>query len=153
MILQQWKTLKKFSEKNHLFSMIFHTSVKDGKLVDNLPDLSEMEGLIEIEIRRPRRTPKQNDSLHLWLTQYADYCQENSITAQMILSEKSDVPVTKSFLKDLIHHIAKRMYDEEHTSKLTTTELSIVAEVFQKAMSEKIHFFIPFPNKDETVKR
>lgn len=128
--------------------MIFKAQIKDGKLVEKLPYIFNLEGIVEIEIRRPKRTIKQNNALHPWLDQYEQMCRAEGITAEMLLSEKSDVPVTATFLKDLIRHIAKRMFGKEHTSELTTVELSKVCEVFQKAMSEKTGQFIPFPSKE-----
>lgn len=128
--------------------MIIQGQVKNGKLIASIPYIFDLEGYVEIEIRRPKRTLAQNNSLHKWLSQYEQICKEDGVTAEMLLSEKSSVPVTANFLKDLIRHIAKTMFGKEHTSELTTSELSTVSEVFQKAMSEKIGKFIPFPSKE-----
>lgn len=95
-----------------------------------------------------KRTPSQNNSLHLWLSQYADACNEKGVTLEMLLSKKIDHHVTPEVLKGFCHDIGRAMYGVPKTSEMTKEQLSKVVDVLAKALAERSEIFIPFPSNE-----
>jgi hypothetical protein len=94
-----------------------------------------------------QRTPKQNDSAHLWFRQIADVLNDAGYE-QMITIGTADTPWTEWSIKVLFVKIAKAMYGKAHTSELTTRQLSEASEVLNRVLGEK-GIYVPFPSLEE----
>jgi hypothetical protein len=128
--------------------MILKAEIKNGKLVEKLPYIFELEGLVEIEIRKPRRTSKQNASLHKYFSLVAKALREEGIDFKALLSEEIDHPVTEEAIKYLWKRLEYAMYNKEKTSELKTDEVSKVYDVFNKIIGERGGVHVPFPSKE-----
>ena len=80
------------------------------------------------------RTLPQNRALHKWLAMMADQMNDAGYSHRKLwesMKESFDIPVTPSNLKEIAQSVAYDLFEERHTSKLTTTQLSRLYEVLK----------------------
>jgi hypothetical protein len=98
----------------------------------------------------PKRTKKQNNSLHLFCEQIAEAFNDSGYEQKLTFSSKLDAPWTKEAVKLVFKKIAKAMYNKTSTTELTTQELSKIGQVLERYLSEQ-GLTIPFPNYEELL--
>lgn len=96
------------------------------------------------------RTPRQNNSLHLWFTHLADELNNAGYEKQITIGSVA-VPWTLETVKAMYKKIALHMYQTEHTSELTTVQLQTVNDVLNRALAEEGITHIPFPSAEEMM--
>lgn len=101
-----------------------------------------------------RRTPKQNDSLHLWLEMVAEELNNAGLDMKAVLKPEVDIPWTKGSAKDyLFRPVMKALTGKESTTELTTSEVSQVVDVINRHLAEKFGgLFIEFPSIEQLEK-
>lgn len=102
-----------------------------------------------LEEEEKQRTLQQNKALHLWFEQIADVLNEAGFE-QKITIGTADVPWNKESVKWMFKKIETAQFGKDHTSDLTTDELTKVSETLNRVLAEKgIH--VPFPNQQELL--
>jgi len=96
-----------------------------------------------------QRSKKQNDSLHLWFEMLESECTALGLTMDMLITKPTEVPITKTLLKDMFRLIGKTMYHKESTADLTKEEIDKVIRVFEKTIGERLQINILFPSEEQ----
>lgn|SRR3990167_8670217 len=119
----------------------------------NKTELAEIKREIDRLLNeKPTRTEAQNNSIHLWLKQVAQACNDAGYDIKLILThfkEGVDIPCTKENLKELLWRSAqKAMYNKHSTTQLDKEkEITEIHKVVSRFLSEKLHLeYIPFPS-------
>jgi len=101
-----------------------------------------------------KRTPTQNNSLHLLYTHTAKAMNEEGVTLNKVV-ESMRSGVELSMTPELVKEAIWKPIQEALTAKRSTTqldkqkEIDIVYEVFNK-FTARFGIHIPFPSQDET---
>ena len=96
-----------------------------------------------------RRTTSQNKAIHKWFSLIANEARNNGETAGMLLKRPAELPITETMLKDCYKQIAKKMFDKDSTTKLSTIEMQAVNVVFERVIAERLNISVPFPSSNE----
>ena len=96
-----------------------------------------------------RRTTRQSNAVHKWFSLIANEARNNGETAGMLLKRPAELPITETMLKDCYKQIAKKMFDKDSTTKLSTVEMQAVNVVFERVIAERLNISIPFPSNNE----
>ena len=107
---------------------------------------------VVIEETKKGRTSQQNRSLHLYLTMMANAFNDAGIDNKMLMAkfkQEFSIPVTSTFLKEVFRKIMQGMFDKSSTTKLTTTEMIAVYDVFNAGLAEKCGISRPWPCKKD----
>ena len=94
-----------------------------------------------------QRTIKQNSSLHAWCNELARECQSKGVSYKAVVKD-IQVNWTPEAVKGIIQAIAFAMYGTNHTSELTTVQLTEVCKEVDKMFLEQ-GVNINFPNLDD----
>ena len=96
-----------------------------------------------------QRTPKQNNSLHLFCEQAAEALTDAGYDIQKTIVHQMDVPWSATAFKELIWRQAQKTYlGKVSTTELTTKEVDGVYDVVNRYLSQfGIH--IPWPHETE----
>jgi len=107
------------------------------------------DGLWEIEIRKPQRTDKQNNSIHKYCELVANELNEAGITKQdaIPLIKVSGIWSMQSVKEDIWKAFQWYLGLGDKTSKLKTNEVTQVYELTNQFLGEKLKTHIPFPDK------
>ena len=98
-----------------------------------------------------KRTAKQNDSLHLYLSQLAQELNDSGQDMRKVLKPTVDIPWSTDTAKRFLWKpIQKVMVDKESTTDLTTDEVDKIYRVLDRHVSEKCGLHVPFPSVEET---
>jgi hypothetical protein len=99
-----------------------------------------------VEIIRKPRTDKQNNSLHLYLSQVAKALNDRNITFQMFFNEGYQVEWTKEICKnELWRPIQKAVTGKQSTTKPKTDQYSEIYEYLNRKLAEHgVH--VPWPS-------
>jgi hypothetical protein len=114
----------------------------------------ERDHLLEIEEaprKKPKRTPAQNNSMHLWLTDVATELNKQGQTLQAVVAQikRAEVRPTMENLKEVVwrpYQIAA--FGKESTTELTTEEVDKVYEGLNKFFGEHFGIHVPFPSQE-----
>ena len=96
-----------------------------------------------------KRTPTQNNALHLYFTQLAEALNDAGYDIRKTL--RVDVPWTATTVKELLWRPIQKAY----LKKTSTTELNKqqdidrVYDILNRAISEKCGVSVPFPSLEE----
>lgn len=107
---------------------------------------------IDDHIHPKQRTEKQNNALHLYLTQVAGELDRNGHTLQDIVKKitKVEIVPTMHNIKEVVwREIQKAQLGKESTTFLTKHEVTQVYEVMNKWLGTYFEIHIPFPNDDD----
>ena len=114
-----------------------------------LEALDGFEGLVEVEIRKPRRTSKQNRAMHLLFRFIAQALNENNLfLSRELLKSEYEAAWTGEMVKELIWRpVQKRLTGKKSTRDITTEELQKILEAVQMALS-KIGLYVSMPSAE-----
>lgn len=117
--------------------------VLNGKL----EGLEEFEGKeVEVRLVKNIRSAKQNNALHLYLSQWAELLREHGIDMEMILKDGHKIPPTTELLKEEVwRKIQIAMFNKQSTTELSTDEINKIYDVITKTFGERYHLFVPWP--------
>lgn len=99
------------------------------------------------------RSINQNNALHLWLDQIAEFAEQNNMTVDKWIKHPTEMKITSGMLKDSFRATAKMMYRKNSTADLTKLEFSEVVKLFDKAVLTRLGIDIPFPNLELLIDR
>ena len=95
-----------------------------------------------------KRTPTQNNSLHLWFDQLADALNSAGWNVQKTLRHDVEVPWSGVLIKEMIYRpVMEAMTGKHSTTELDTVEISEVFEVLNLHLGEKLGIFVPWPSE------
>ena len=137
--------LKKFT------SFILRGEIKDGVLLYNEPyarsiikGYGDCHVRITIEEVSPKRSPRQNRSLHKWLTMLADALNSAGLDQRKVLKPSVEIPWTQDAAKKhLWHPIQDAMFGTDSTARLTKLQVGEVEQVLSRHLSQKFAVEIP----------
>lgn len=98
------------------------------------------------------RSNLQNNSLHEYFDQTADYCNEHGISVPMLLNS-FEVDMTGHIIKTIFQKIGETKFGKKKTSTWTTKELQLAWEEFNRQISSNLEepFSIPFPAQQSFI--
>jgi hypothetical protein len=100
-----------------------------------------------------QRTLKQNRSMHKLFKMLSDDLNSKGLDARTILKPSYSIWWTEEMIKrDLWCPLQKVMFGTEHTSELTTAQVSKVYQQLSQIIGEKFGVEIDFPSELETTK-
>jgi hypothetical protein len=95
-----------------------------------------------------RRTPSQNNAIHLYCEQLANACNEAGYDMKAILREDAEIPCTKDSIKRLVWaKVQEALYGKKETSKLSSSEVDEVYKVVDRHISETRGIHVEFPSR------
>ena len=115
------------------------------KRINNIPEKKKLE----IVIRDPRRTSRQNRALHKFLGWLAEALNEkNMFFSCEFLREGYEAQWTPVMTKELFWRPTQRsLTGKESSTKLTTTEFSLVVDTIQQGLAKR-GLDVPFPSME-----
>ena len=96
-----------------------------------------------------KRTPIQNNALHLYFEQVAHELKNQGQTMQNIIKkfEFCEIIPTKQSVKDIIWRpIQETVVSKKSTTELTKHEVNEVYEIVSMFLSKQFQIDLPFPN-------
>lgn len=95
-------------------------------------------------------TCQQQKSLHVYFEEVANELNNQGITQRALLEKLKwiEVPNSKDSIKALWKCIQEAQLDKSKTRELTRAEVGQVYETFNKAISQEVGTYIPFPSLD-----
>lgn len=94
-----------------------------------------------------QRTTKQNNSLHLLMTQLAEELNNSGKTMMKVLSQTAEIEWTAYSTKEyLLRPFIKAMYGKNSTTQLTTKELSDATEAMLRHVAQTTGVALDFPS-------
>lgn len=103
-----------------------------------------------IPVKKEKRSPTQNDSMHAYFQLVADECLERGIDLEAFVKIPFLIPMSKEMIKGAWQGLQQIQLGKKHTSELTTEEVSKIYDTFNRFLSNEFKFSIPFPSDDET---
>jgi len=102
-----------------------------------------------------QRTDTQNAAIHVFCRLIAEQLNDagyEMVVDSKVLRSEVEVPWTQDSVKDFLwRKVQMSLYPEKQsTVKLERKEVSEVAEVITRYLSEKFNLQVSFPNKDKT---
>jgi len=102
------------------------------------------------------RTPKQNDSLHLYFEMIAEALNNEGIDVRVVLqviSEKGvDMMWSKELVKELLwRNIQKKYLGKKSTTQLETKDIDKIYDMLNKFLAENFHITQPFPSIESLI--
>ncbi len=111
-------------------------------------DQWEQGKTVMYHIKDATRSDKQNNAMHLWFRQIAEELNDAGFSIKHPFDDDFEIPFTEVLVKETLYKpVAKAMYDKNTTTKLTTAELSNVAETLIRWLSEHKQVYVPFPQQ------
>lgn len=106
-------------------------------------------GMWEINVQKQKRTLKQNRSLYLFLTWLSEALNESdNLLTLNYFGKTFKMNWNPKMVKSRIWNpIQKVTTGKESTTKITTKELTEVAEIIQKNLSKKLGIVLEFPSE------
>lgn len=101
---------------------------------------------------KPKRTPTQNNALHLWLKLKADQCRDAGVTPRMTFEKSIDIEMTPEIMKDIWKAVQRAMYKKSSTTELTKSqgEINEIVEHLNRFFAENFNLEgIEFPRDEE----
>lgn len=96
------------------------------------------------------RTDQQNKAEHKWFRDVANALNDAGYSVNDKQVIRMDIPFTDYVVKRFIFSkIAKAMYGNPKTSRLTKQQTSEVIEVMNEMLAENWHIHVPFPSREE----
>ena len=96
--------------------------------------------------KKGKRTNKQNNALHLWISQLVLELDNAGLDMKKVLKPTVDIPWTDALAKEYLWKpVQKAMLGKESTRELDTGEVSKVYETLNRHMANKFGVSIPFP--------
>ena len=86
-------------------------------------------------------TRTQENSLHLWLENFATVLNDAGIDQRLLLDslkEGAEIPNTKHSLKELYKVLLAALEGKESTTKMNRKEPGAIAEIFAKVITERV---------------
>lgn len=110
---------------------------------------------VTIERETKKRSPEQNNALHLFFELLTNALNEAGYTVKKVLEQKIDIDWTPRLVKELLWRPAQEVI----TNKKSTTdldkasEISIVYDHINRHIGEKFGIHVPFPDKSLLPKK
>ena len=101
-----------------------------------------------------KRTPKQNNSIHLYLEHVAKALQAKGHTMQDVVKviRRAEILPTMKGLKEVVWKpIQSIMYGKESTTELETHEVDKVYEAINFWLGKEFHIHVPFPSEEPDI--
>ncbi len=107
---------------------------------------------VELKEQNKQRTLTQNNSIHLYCKMIAEVFNDFGITHKFkgVASGKDlEVRFTMTLVKEVIWRpIQMSLFGKKSTTKLTTKEVSEIAQPLEKFIAENFAIDLPFPSKE-----
>ncbi len=93
-----------------------------------------------------KRTNQQNKALHVLFELVADEFENNGIGMSIFAKLPINIPVSADAVKRLWQEIQMAQVNKKKTSNLTTKEVDLVYETFNRMLAESCHLHVAFPS-------
>ena len=119
-------------------------------LVDKLSQKGFISFPVEVEIKKPQRTKRQNRSLYKYFSMLSQGLKAKDIDMLALFAAREvSVPVSETMAKEQIWRpIQIAMFDKESTADLETHEVAQVYDVVNRKMVEMFEVNVPWPCED-----
>lgn len=120
--------------------------------------LNELDnGKYELEIRKPRRTSKQNRALHLWFKWVAEALNEaHSYFGKEFIDKlykaQIDIEWDARMVKEYLWRpLQIAMTKKRSSTRLTTKQMSNIIDYLQKNIPDKLGIVTEFPSLENAI--
>lgn len=132
-----------------------YTTLQDiaiGKGWEARQRLAEYLQTVEVkEEKKGTRTDAQNRSYWLWLTQIADQCEKEGVTADLLFKHTAHIKVTKNVLHEAIKSLCKALWNIDSTTNLEKTgHLDEIQDHVASWVGKEGVEVPPFPHEEVT---
>jgi hypothetical protein len=104
------------------------------------------------EDEKPKRTPTQNNAMHLYFTNLAEALNAAGYDMKKTMKADADIPWTDHAIKvNLWKVIEHAMFGHDSTTKLDTSQCSQVYEVVNRKIATTTGVSVPWPSKQELI--
>ena len=93
-----------------------------------------------------KRTNQQSKALHLLFELVADEFENNGIGMSIFAKLPIEIPVSADAVKRLWTEIQMAQVNKDSTAKLTTKEVDLVYDTFNRMLAESCNLHVAFPN-------
>ena len=110
---------------------------------------------LRLEVVKGRRTPSQNNSIHLYLTQLANELRNEGHTIKDVVNaiRRAEIMPTMLLLKEVLWKpIQKVLFKKDSTTKLDKHEVTDVYDAVNAFIAREFEIHVPFPCEDELAK-
>ena len=102
--------------------------------------------MLEVKGEKALRTAQQNKALHLWFKMWVDAMNDSGFDMSKTLAHKAEIPWTPESFKEYVWRPVQKAYTEKLSStKLDKKQVSEVAEIVTRHLSQITGICIPFP--------
>ena len=140
------------NRKKRLYKVEIIVETTAETVADGLKQVKERWKKYSPQVRplKLRRSERQNNSLHLYLTQWAELLNDNGIGMKMIVGNNMDIPVTMELLKDNVwKKIQKEMFGFKSTTELDNDkEINAIVDSISKFFGELYGLYVPWPSEE-----
>lgn len=95
----------------------------------------------------PKRTIRQNSSLHRWFSELSRELNNNGVDVK-VLVENLRVDATPEMVKSIFREIGKEKFGVKSTADLTTSQVNECCDEFIRLLAN-VGIFIPFPSYND----
>ena len=111
-------------------------------------NMNKNEPTKETEIR----TPKQNDSLHLYFEHLAETLNLAGLDVRAVLKPDVEIPWSKVMVKELLWRPIQKIYlNKKSTTRLTRNEVNEVYKILDRHLIQKFGVLVDFPSLDGLI--
>ena len=96
-----------------------------------------------------KRTPTQNNAIHLYCDLLAEAFNDAGLDIKHVLSKPIDLPWSKPSVKELIwRQVQQAVCDVESTTQLDTAQVGEIYEIINRHTAQTFGISVMFPNKE-----
>lgn len=131
--------------------------IKNGQIIPDASgvfkqDLARLENkiaLIDIQKIKRRRSPAQNNALHLYFEQLAGLLNSAGLDMRSVIRPEIEMEWTKYSVKTYLWKpLMAKMFGLKSVRDLTGEQISSVYENLNRIISERCGISVPFPSLD-----
>lgn len=107
----------------------------------------------------PRRTEKQNDTLHLYFELIAEALNREGLDVRVVLQVIAEKGVDMMWSKELVKELLWRRIQKKYLNKQSTTQLDSIGEITQiydmlnKFLAQEFFISEPFPSLESLMEK
>jgi len=122
----------------------FQQYKSDGEYFEIIGGKSPVEVLLG-----KQRSPLQNNSLHKYLAMISEELNNAGLDMKKVLKPEVDIPWSTVSAKEYLWRpIQKVLTGKDSSTKPTTKDYVLIADVLSRHLVEKFGVFVPWPSKD-----
>lgn len=117
-------------------------------------NIYDIGALFMIKAQQKPRTPKQSNSLHLWMSELSEILNDAGLDQRKVLKPSIEIPWTPEAIKEqLVRPIMKSLTTKVSTTQLESKEIDQIVKVIVRHLGEKFGVSpTEFPSIERSIK-